>query len=158
MKLLEYYKWEVILDDDSLIKQSADGEKEPFKFDSRNPDLNKIKTFKLIPKESDTELKEITVEIPEGAKLIYFRRTIGDTGNMFPKFQLTLIGWQMNLSPDNKGKNIKYILHIFPDGNVYATTGQWPPIEEFVATLPQKNSEDIIGCTGCKPRLEKVNG
>lgn len=157
MNLKEYYHWQITLDDDRVIKQSADGEKELFKFDSRNPDLDKVKIFKLIPKQVNShELSEVTIEVPEGAKLIYFRRTIANTGNFFPKFQLTLAGWQMNTSPDGKGKNIKYILHIFPDGKIHATVGQWPPIEEFIASLPQKDSSEIKGCSGCTPRLERA--
>lgn len=157
MQLREYYRWQIILDDGRIIEQSADGDKEPFKFDSRNPDLDKIKIFRLIPKQvSSCELSEVTVEIPDGAKLIYFRRTVANTGNFFPKFQLTLAGWHMNTSPDGKGKSIKYILHIFPDGKIHATVGHWPPIEEFVASLPEKDLSQIKGCSGCTPRLERT--
>lgn len=156
MQLLEYYKWQITLKDGHVIDQSADGDKELFKFDDRNPDLTKIKTFKLIPKEVNShELSEVTIEIPEGAKLIYFRRTIANTGNAHPKFQLVLAGWQINTSPDGKGKNFKHILFIYPDGNIITTAGNNPPIEDFIATLPQKSAEDIVGCSGCKPVLVK---
>ena len=157
MNLTEYYHWQIILDDGRIIEQSVDGQNETFKFNSSNPDLNNIKTFRLIPKQVNShELSEVTIEIPEGAKLIYFRKTIANTGNFFPKFQLTLIGWHMNTSSDGKGKNIKYILHVFPDGKIIATTGCWPPIEDFIASLPHKNAADIKSCTGCKPRLERT--
>jgi len=157
MKLLEYYKWQITLNDGRVIYQSKDGKKESFKFDSRNPDLNNIRVFKLTPKEINShELSEVIINIPEGAKLIYFRRTIANTGNAFPKFQLTLAGWHLNTSPNGKGKNIKYILYIFPDGKIHATVGPWPPIEEFIASLPQKDPSEIVGCTGCKPKLVKA--
>ena len=104
MNLTEYYHWQIILDDGRIIEQSVDGQNETFKFNSSNPDLNNIKTFRLIPKQVNShELSEVTIEIPEGAKLIYFRKTIANTGNFFPKFQLTLIGWHMNTSSDGKG-------------------------------------------------------
>lgn len=158
MNLLEYYHWQITLDDGRIIEQSADGESEQFKFDSRNPDFDKIKTFKLIPKVVNShELSEVTVEIPDGAQLIYFRRTIANTGNVFPKFQLTLAGWQMNTSPDGKGKNIKYILYIYPNGKIVCTSGDNPSVEEFVGSLPQKDASEIRGCTGCQPRLVKAN-
>lgn len=157
MNLREYYRWQVVLNDERIIEQSADGEEETFKFDNRNPDLNNIKTFKLIPKQVNShELSEVTIEVPEGAKLIYFKRIIANTGNMHPKFQLTLAGWQMNMSSDGKGRNIKYILHIFPDGKIVATTGAWPSIEEFIKSLPQKDLSEIKGCTGCTPKLERA--
>ena len=157
MNLTEYYHWQVTLLDGSVIEQSADGDVESFKFDSRNPDFDKIKSFKITPKEVNShELSEVTIEIPEGAQLIYFRRTIANTGNVFPKFQLTLVGWQMNTSTDGKGKNIKYILYIYPNGKIVATEGDNPPTDEFIASLPQKNAEDIKGCSGCQPRLVKA--
>ena len=157
MNLKEYYHWQITLDDGRVIEQSADSEKETFKFDSRNSDLDKIKTFKLIPKQVNShELSEVTVEIPNGAQLIYFRRTIANTGNVFPKFQLTLVGWQMNTSPDGKGKNIKYILYIYPDGKIIATSTDNPPTEDFIKSLPQKDPSEIKSCSGCKPMLERA--
>lgn len=157
MNLREYYHWQITLEDGSVIEQSADGEKETFKFDSKNPNFDKIKTFKLVPKEVNShELSEVTVDIPDGAKLIYFRRTIANTGNIFPKFQLTLVGWQMNTSSDGKGKNIKYILYVYPDGKIIATSDDNPPIEEFIASLPQKDASEVKGCSGCRPRLERA--
>jgi len=157
MNLTEYYHWQVTLDDGQVIEQSNDNEKEEFKFDSRNENLNKVRIFKLIPKQVNShELSEVTVEIPDGAQLIYFRRTIANTGNVFPKFQLTLIGWQMNTSPDGKGKNIKYILYIYPNGKIVATDGENPSVQEFVDLLPQKDASEIKGCSGCQPRLVKA--
>lgn len=157
MNLLEYYHWQITLTDGRVIEQSADGDKEEFKFDSRNPDFDKVKSIKLIPKQVNShELSEVTVDIPDGAQLIYFRRTIANTGNLFPKFQLTLIGWQMNLSSDGKGKNIKYILYVYPDGKIVATGGDNPSIQSFVDSLPQKDPSEIKGCSGCQPRLEKA--
>jgi len=157
MNLKEYYHWQITLDDGRVIEQSADNEFETFKFDSRNKDFDNIRIFKLIPKEVNShELSEVTVEIPRDAKLIYFRRTIANTGDVFPKFQLTLIGWQMNTSPDGKGKNIKYILYIYPDGKIVATDGDNPSVEEFINSLPQKDASEIRGCTGCQPRLVKA--
>lgn len=157
MNLNEYYHWQITLDDGRVVEQSADGDTETFKFDSRNPDFDKIRIFKLIPKQVNShELSEVTVEIPDGAQLIYFRRTIANTGNVFPKFQLTLAGWQMNTSPDGKGKNIKYILYVYPNGKIIATSGENPSVQEFVDSLPQKDASEIKGCSGCQPRLVKA--
>ena len=157
MQLLEYYSWQLTLEDGTVVNQSADGEKEQFKFDGRNENFEKIKTFKLIPKDVNSqELSEVTLEIPVGAKLIYFKRTHANTGNLFPKFQMILLGWQMNMSPDGKGKNIKSIMYIYPDGKILFTERDNPSIEKFIATLPQKNPADIKGCSGCQPKLVKA--
>ena len=157
MNLREYYRWQIMLTDGSEIDQSNDGDNEPFKFDSRNKDFDKIKSIKLIPKEVNLhELSEVTVVIPDGAKLIYFRRTIANTGNSFPKFQLTLLGWQLNTSADGKGKNIKYILFIYPDGKIIATDRDDVSVEKFVASLPQRDAGESEGCIGCLPKLVKA--
>jgi len=157
MQLLEYYTWQITLEDGSIVNQSADGEPETFKFDSRNPNLNKVKLFKLIPKQVNShELSEVTIEIPIDAQLIYFRQTIANTGNVFPKFQLNLIGWQMNTKRDSQGKKIKYILYVYPNGKIVASTGKEPSVEEFISSLPKKDSSEIKSCTGCIPRLERT--
>jgi len=157
MQLLEYYTWQVTLEDGSIVNQSADGKEETFKFDNRNPNLNKVKLFKLIPKQVNShELSEVTIEIPDDAQLIYFRRTIANTGNVFPKFQLNLIGWQMNTKRDSQGKKIKYILYVYPNGKIVASTGKEPSVEEFISSLPKKDSSEIKSCTGCIPRLERT--
>jgi len=151
MKLLEYYKWELKLKDGTIIKQSADNETEPFKFNHKNPNFKNIKIFKLIPKESDSLLREFKLTIPDNATLIYFKRTVGDTGNMFPEFQIVLIGWQLNIS----GKNIKQITYLYPDGKIENTPDGETLMNEFILGLPKKNPEDIVGCSGCKPTLER---
>jgi len=157
MNLREYYHWQITLDDGRVIEQSADGDVEPFKFDKRNPDFDKVRVFKLVPKEVNShELSEVTVEIPKGAQMIYFRRTIANTGNLFPKFQLTLAGWQLPESMTKTGQSLKYILYVYPNGKIVATAGDNPSIEEFVASLPQKDASEIKGCSGCQPRLEKA--
>jgi hypothetical protein len=157
MHLLEYYHWQITLGDGRVVEQSAYGEEETFKFDSSNPDFENIMTFKLIPIEVNShELSEVTIEIPDGAQLIYFRRTIANTGNVFPKFQLTLAGWQMNTSLDGRSRKVKCILYIYPDGKIIATSGDNPSIEEFVNSLPHKDASEIEGCSGCQPRLERA--
>ena len=157
MNLREYYRWQITLADERKIEQSNDGDNEPFKFDSRNKDFDKIKSIKLIPKEVNShELSEVTIEIPIDAQLIYFRQTIANTGNVFPKFQLNLIGWQMNTKRDSQGKKIKYILYVYPNGKIVASTGKEPSVEEFISSLPKKDSSEIKSCTGCIPRLERT--
>ena len=145
MQLLEYYKWEIELKDGTTIKQSAEGEEELFKFNHKNPNFKNIKIFKLISK----DLKEFKLTIPEEATLIYFRRTIANTGNMFPKFQINMVGWQT-------GKGIKQITYFYPDGKIENTSGEATLINEFMKDLPKKNIEDVVGCSGCKPRLERI--
>lgn len=152
MKLKEFYKWELQLRDGTVVKQSADNETEPFKFDNRNSNFKNIEIFKLIPKEQDSSLREFKLVIPENALLIYFRRTIANTGNLFPKFQVNLVGWQLSTG----GKKVKQITYLYPDGRIENTPDSSTLIEEFVAGLPQKELSDIVGCSGCKPRLERT--
>jgi len=150
MKLLEYYKWELELKDGTIVKQSADNEREPFQFNHKNPNFENIKIFKLIPKESDSSLQEFKLIIPDYATLIYFRRTIANSGNMFPKFQVNLVGWQANIG----GQKIKQITYLYADGKIENTPEDMTLTEDFIASLPQKNAEDIVGCSGCKPTIE----
>ena len=157
MELREFYNWQITLNSGLVLNQSADGAVEPFKFDSRNPDFNNIRKFKLIPKQVNShELSVVTIEIPAGAQLIYFRRTIANTGNLFPKFQLVLAGWQIPEYVTRTGKGLKYILYIYPDGKIVATTGDNPSVDEFIAGLPHKDASEIRGCSGCQPRLERA--
>lgn len=157
MELKEYYHWQITLDDGHVIEQSADGEEETFKFDNNNPNFSKVKSIKLTPKDvSSYKLSEVTLEIPDSAKLIYFKRTISNSGNLFPRFQLTLIGWQMNLARDGKGKNLKNIIYVYPDGRILSTFKDNPEVEDFIAGLPKKDISEVKGCSGCKPELVKA--
>lgn len=151
MKLLEYYKWELELKDGTVRKQSADNETEPFSFNHKNPNFKNIKIFKLIPKEADSSLREFKLIIPDNASLIYFRRTIANSGNIFPKFQVNLVGWQISIGK----QNIKQITYLYPDGRIENTPDEMTLTEEFISNLPQKNPEDVVGCSGCKPTLER---
>ena len=151
MQLLEYYKWELQLKNGDIIVQSKDNEPEPFKFDGRNSDFKNIKIFKLIPKDKESSLKEYKLTLPNEAILIYFRKTIANTGNLFPKFQVNLIGWQMNVS----GKKIKQITFIYPNGDIENTPDDLTLLEKFIESLPKKDIKDIVGCSGCKPKLVK---
>jgi len=152
MKLLEYYKWRITLDDGSIVEQSKDGDKEPFKFNNKNSKFDKIRTFALIPKDGERDLREIRMTIPEGGRLIYFRRTMANTGNIFPKFHINLLGWQMTVG----NKNVKYIMYIYPDGKIETINDdKLTMCEDFIASLPQKDASEVKGCTGCQPKLVK---
>lgn len=148
--LLDNFKWQLILEDGTVINQSDNGEKETFKFNHENKNFEKIKTFILVPQ--DRNLNKITLNIPTGARLLYFRRTMANTGDLFPKFHITMLGWQSTV---NK-VNIKYIMYIFPDGTIEVSNEDEPEYaNEFIVSLPHKDAHEIKGCTNCQPRLEK---
>jgi hypothetical protein len=150
MQLLEYYKWQIVLENETIIDQSESGEKEMFKFNKDNKDFSKIKSFTLVPQVKG--LNKIVINLPENSRLIYFRRTIANTGDLFPKFQINMVGWQTTI----KNSNFKYIMYIFPDGTTEVSGDDEPKYtDEFVSSLPHRNASDIPGCTGCKPSLER---
>ena len=150
MLLTDYYSWKVILKDNTVVEQSAPGEEEKFKFNDSNKNFKNIKTFILLPKERN--VSKVTLEIPDKGRLIYFRRTIANTGNIFPKFHVNIIGWQMTI---NK-VNVKHITYIFPDGTIEIKTDDEPSYtEEFIAGLPKRDEAEIESCTGCKPVLKR---
>lgn len=151
MKLQEYFTWQIVLKDGTIIDQSKSGEEETFKFNDANKNFKNIKKFILIPQ--DRNLNKITMELPEDSRLIYFRRTIANTGNMFPKFQINMIGWQKTV-----GKvNVKVIMYVFPDGTTEIREDDEPLYTQtFIAALPQISADEVKSCTGCKPRLEKA--
>jgi hypothetical protein len=139
MDYLEYYKWEITLRDGSLIDQSKLGEKETFLFNEKNPKFSQIKTFSLVPRPEVTHLKTIKVSIPEGARLIYFRRTCANTGNAYPKFQINLIGWQMT----KNNENIKFIMFVYPDGRIEAGSKDEPTyFPEYVNGLVEERQSE----------------
>lgn len=150
--LREYYRWELELENGTVVQQSADGEKEPFKFHFKNPDFEKIRTFKLIPKDPDSGLREFKLSIPPGASLIYFRRTMANTGNIFPKFQINMVGWQMEIGKEK----VKQITFIYPDGKMENHYEEPTLVQQFIDDLPHKDPSEVKGCTGCQPRLERA--
>ena len=151
MKLQDYFTWQIILKDGTVVDQSKPNEEETFKFNDSNKNFKNIKTFSLLPQ--DRNLNKITIELPEDSRLIYFRRTIANTGNIFPKFQINMIGWQKTV-----GKvNVKTIMYIFPDGTTEVREDDEPVYsQDFIASLPQISASEVKGCTGCQPRLEKA--
>jgi hypothetical protein len=151
--LREYYKWELELDDGRVVNQSPDGEKEQFKFHHRNPDFEKIRVFKLIPKHKDSGLREFKMGVPDGATLIYFRRTIANTGNLFPKFQVNMVGWQIEIG----GKKVKQITYLYPDGRIENNYDEPTMVESFTESLPLKDASEIESCTGCEPKLVRAD-
>jgi len=151
MMLQDYYKWQVVLDDGKVFDQSKAEDKEKFKFNNKNKNFEKIKTFILIPQERN--LNKIVLNIPKDSRLIYFRRTIANTGNLFPKFHINMIGWQTTINKSN----FKSVMYIFPDGTSEISCDDEPVYTEtFINSLPMRDSSEIKSCTGCTPRLERA--
>lgn len=141
MLLLDYYKWKVILKDGTTKWQTID---KSFKFSKDNKDFANIKTFILLPQ--DKSINKITLNIPEGSRLIYFRRTIANTGNIFPKFHVNMIGWQSTVN----NTNLKFINYIFPDGTIESSDGDEPTYTDtFIDSLPKQKISNTPGCVEC---------
>lgn len=150
MLLQDYYSWSVKLDNGNIINQSKKDAKETFRFESKNENFNKIKTFSLIS--PDKSLKNVSLNIPKNARLIYFRRTISNTGNLFPKFQINMIGWQKTIG----NVNFKFISYIFPDGAIEISEEDEPKYTDiFIESLPKKNKAEKNDCVQCAQRLIK---
>lgn len=141
MLLLDYYKWQVVLKDGTVIDYNKD-----FKFNKDNKDFANIKTFTLLPQ--DKSVARISLNLPEGSRLIYFRRMIGNTGNIFPKFHINMIGWQ--ITTDNT--NLKFINYIFPDGTIESSDGDEPAYtDSFINKLPKQAISNNSDCIECIP-------
>ena len=110
MLLNNYFTFTVYLRDGRKIEEAGPGEPPAFKFEERNPDFSQIEKFVLNPKLENRESFEVTV--PEGTRLIYFRRTVKNTGDEFPNFQVYLLGIQRT----RKERNEREMIFIFPDG------------------------------------------
>lgn len=130
MLLKNFYLYKIILDDGTIIHESAPDEPAAFRFEGRNPDFNRIAEFRLIPK--DEVHKPIQITVPKGGRLIYFRRTVANSANEFPRFHIYLLGVQRT----NKGRNEKEVIFIFPDGTTEMCFGDEPAYQKvFIQKL-----------------------
>ena len=85
-----------------------------------------IKRFALAPLTEN--LKEIIINLTGNRRLIYFERTIGNTGDEFEAFLVYLLGWQETV----KGVNRKYIMYIYPNGNIEVNNDEATLIEKYI--------------------------
>lgn len=139
MLLLDYYKWQAVLGNGTVIDNNKD-----FKFNKDNKDFANIKTFTLLPQ--DKSVARMSVNLPEGSRLIYFRRMVGNTGNIFPKFHINMIGWQTTAN----NTNLKFINYIFPDGTIESSDGDEPIYtDSFIDKLPKSDVSTTEGCVEC---------
>lgn len=129
MLLTDYFTFTVYLRNGKEIKEAEPGEPPAFKFEDKNPEFSQIERFVLDSKLEEKQSFEVIV--PEGARLIYFRRIIMNTGNEFPKFGIYLLGVQRT----KKGRNEREIIFIFPDGKTELCFGDEP---RYMKTFLQK--------------------
>lgn len=88
-----------------------------------------IKRFILAP--LTNSLKRIILDLDKNKRLIYFERTIGNTGNEFEPFLVYLLGWQETV----KGSNRKYIMYIYPNGDVEINSDEATLIDNYIKEL-----------------------
>lgn len=92
-----------------------------------------IKRFALAP--LTEKLKEIIINLTGNRRLIYFERTIGNTGDEFKAFLVYLLGWQETV----KGVNRKYIMYIYPNGNIEVNNDEATLIEKYILKEKQNH-------------------
>jgi len=90
-----------------------------------------VKRFALFPLEPN--FKEIVVNLGGKRRLIYFERTIGNTGNDFDPFLIYLIGWQETVQK----VNTKFIMYVFPNGNIEVSNGESKLTDDYIEKLKQ---------------------
>lgn len=144
MKLKDYYRYKITLEDGSVIEQETPGSNTGFKFNNENPDFKRIKSFELIPVVDG--IKPFKLLIPKcqqptfNPRLIWFKRTVG--GLDFPQFHIYIIGWQLDIKVDSQKYfwtpgfvNIKQISYIYPDGYIENSDEEPKRVEEFIKKL-----------------------
>ena len=85
-----------------------------------------VKRFALLPLVPG--LKELVVNLDQNKRLIYFERTIGNTGNEFRPFLVYLLGWQETI----KGVNSKVIMYVYPNGNIEINNDEATLIDAYI--------------------------
>ena len=115
MLFKDFYRYKITLRNGRVFEQETPQSNTGFKFDQE------VEKLELIPVEKD--LSPITVFVPDGAKLIYYKRHIGqvkfgnrcktvDKNGSGDLFHIYLIGWKKLI----KGQNCKHILYVYPGG------------------------------------------
>ena len=122
MKLERTYNWIAEYNDGKIVSQKETLFKDILEADKRG----EVKRFALIPLKP--ELKEIVINLGGNRRLIYFERTIGNTGNEFKPFLVYLVGWQETI----KGTNTKCITYIYPNGNIEINNDEATLIDAYI--------------------------
>jgi len=127
-KPVRKYKWIVELLNGKTLLQGEINFKDVLELEKKG----ELKRFALLPLEPN--LKEIVVDLGDKRRrLIYFERTIGNTGNEFENFLIYLIGWQETV----KGVNTKVIMYIYPNGNIEVSNGEATLIDDYICKIKQ---------------------
>lgn len=120
------YHWAVEYFDGRTVFQGDVSFREVLEANKRG----QVKRFSLIPLASNG-FKQLVVNLDDKRRLIYFERTIGNTGNKFDQFLVYLLGWQETI----KGTNTKFIMYIYPNGNIEANCGEATLIDDYISKL-----------------------
>ena len=131
MKLKDYYRYKVTLHDGRVFEQETPQSNTGFKFDQE------VERFELIPAEKD--LPPITLFVPKGAKLIYYKRHIGQVrigagrikGEPQDLFHIYLVGWKKLI----KGQNCKHILYVYPGGFIESSQDEPKFVETYIGLI-----------------------
>jgi hypothetical protein len=93
-----------------------------------------VKQFALIPLDPNSKFKQLVVDLGDKRRrLIYFERTIGNTGNEFEPFLVYLLGWQETI----KGVNTKCIMYVYPNGNIEINNDEATLVDDYILKLKE---------------------
>lgn len=122
-----YYRWIAEYKNGETHLQNEKQFKEILEANERG----EIKKFALFPLEQG--FKEIVINLDGNRRLIYFERTVGNTGNAFEPFLIYLIGWQETVLK----VNAKVIMYIYPNGNIEVNNGETTLLDDYINKLKQ---------------------
>jgi hypothetical protein len=126
-KAKRYYKWVAEYKNGETHFQDETKFKEIFEANEKG----EVTKFALFPLEQG--FKEIVLTLGEKRRLIYFERTIGNTGNEFEPFLIYLLGWQET----NQYVNTKVIMYIYPNGNMEVNNGETTLLDDYLEKIKQ---------------------
>jgi hypothetical protein len=125
------YYWVAEYKDGKTVTKDKCSFKEVLEANGRG-EINRFALVPLTPK-----LKEIIINLTDNRRLIYFERTIGNTGDEFEAFLVYLLGWQETV----KGVNKKYIMYIYPNGNIEVNNDEATLIENYITKEKQNGRQ-----------------
>ena len=122
------YRWVVEYLDGKTVPQGEI----PFREVLEANKKGEVKKFALLPLKPNSKFKQLVVDLgDERRRLIYFEKTIGNTGNEFESFLVYLLGWQETI----KGVNTKSIMYIYPNGNIEINNDEATLIDDYISKL-----------------------
>ncbi len=122
MGITDTAKWKAVYDDDTSLSEMDPngGIQHAFK----EIDMNKLVSFQLI---NDKNIAICEVKLGNGKRLIYARRNLMTTGQLFKEVggqkipvptkshqRIIILGWQKTIN----GVNTKAIFYLLPDGRI----------------------------------------